>query len=196
MSRLLLRILFAAILAPVALSLGQTPTQAPTAQASASIGPAKLAWINLEQAIMTCDEGAKQLTDIQKYVDAKNSELEALKKEFEGLKNQLNMQGAKLNDDARAELEDKIETKDTALQRFQQDTQKDINARKDRITNYIGRKMIPVIEAYAKEKGLSAVLFLNPNRDAFVDQSLIVTEDIIKAYNRKNPVVTPKAPAK
>jgi Skp family chaperone for outer membrane proteins len=147
------------------------------------IGPAKLAWLNLEQAILTCDDGKREFGGVQQYVDKKT------------LKNQLNVQGAKLTDEARADLEEQIESKDTYLQRFQQDTQKDIEGRRTRVVNAIGRKMIPVIEKIAKEKGLSAVLYINPTRDAYIDVSLIITDEVIKAYNMAYPAGAAKAPA-
>jgi len=159
------------------------------------IGPAKLAWLNLEQAILTCDDGKREFGGVQQYVDKKNQELEQLRKESETLKNQLSVQGAKLTDEARADLEVQIESKDTYLQRFQQDTQKDIENRRTRVVNAIGRKMIPVIEKIAKEKGLSAVLYINPTRDAFIDPSLLITEEVIQAYNMAYPAGAAKAPA-
>jgi len=174
----------------------QQPAQpAPKAPATpAVIGPAKIAWLNLEQAIFTCEEGKREFGDAQKFVEKKNAELEAMMKEVETLKNQLQVQGAKLTDEARADLEEQIETKDTIIQRFRQDTQKEIEARRNRATNFIGRKMLPVIEKLSKEKGLSAVVYLNPTRDAYVDPSLIITEEVIKAYNVAYPV-TGAAPA-
>jgi Skp family chaperone for outer membrane proteins len=190
----MLRVLFAALWMPL-LGIAQTPAQAPATQASAVIAPVKIAWINLEQAIFTCDEGKGLLGEIQKYIETKNSELDALRKEADGLHNQLNVQGPKLTDEARTDLEDQIEVKDTALQRFQQDTQKDINGRRDRVTNYIGKRMLPVIEKVSKEKGLNAVLYYNSARDAWVDPALNITEEIVKSYNQTYPVGTPKAPA-
>lgn len=159
------------------------------------IGPAKLAWLNLEQAILTCDDGKREFGGVGQYVDKKNQELEQLRKESETLKNQLNVQGAKLTDEAREDLQVQIEAKDTYLQRFQQDTQKDIENRRTRVVNAIGRKMIPVIEKIAKEKGLSAVLYINPTRDAYIDASLIITEEVISAYNLAYPAGAAKAPA-
>ncbi len=194
MSRLMWCVLIAALWMPM-LGVAQTSAQAPAGQASAVITPAKIAWINLEQAIFTCDEGKAMLAEIQKYIESKNSELEAMRKESESLRNQLNVQGSKLTDEARADLEDQIETKDTALQRFQQDTQKDINGRRDRVTNTIGKRMLPVIEKLAKEKGLSAVLYINSSRDAWVDPSLVVTEEIVKSYNQTYQAGAAKAPA-
>ena len=184
MKRLISSIFLAAMCMPV-VAWSQTP----------ATNPAKIAWINLEQAIFSCEEGKREFGEVQKYVEKKNSELEALRKETDALKNQLSVQGSKLTDEARADLEEQIETKDTTLQRFQQDTQKDIDARRVKATNYIGRRMLPVIEKLAKERGLNAILYINPSRDAWVDPPLIITEDIIKAYNQAYPPGAAKAPA-
>jgi len=175
--------------------LGVAQAPAGAAAAPAAIGPAKIAWINLEQAIFSTDDGKKEFGEVQKFVDRKNAELEALKKEVETLKNQLSIQGAKLTDDARADLEEQIEAKDTNLQRFQQDTQKEIDSRRVKTTNLIGRKMLPVIEKVARDKGLSAVVYINPSRDAYIDPALVITDEVIKAYNQANPGGAAKVPA-
>ncbi len=190
--RLVLSTISAVLLLPL-LGLAQAP--AGTAAAPAAVGPAKIAWLNLEQAIFSTDDGKKEFGEVQKFVDRKNSELEALKKEVETLKNQLSIQGAKLTDDARADLEEQIEAKDTNLQRFQQDTQKEIDSRRVKTTNLIGRKMLPVIERVAKDKGLSAVVYINPSRDAYIDPALVITDEVIKAYNQANPGGAAKVPA-
>ncbi len=194
MSRLMLRILFAALSLPI-LGMAQTASQTSAPAAPAVIGAAKIAWINLEQAVLTSDEGKNMVSEIQKYVDTKNSENDNMRKEAETLRNQLNVQGSKLTEEARTELEDQIEAKETALQRFQQDTQKDIENRRVKMTNYLARKMQPIIEKVAKEKGLSAVLVFNSTRDAYVDPSLNITEEVIKAYNQANGAGAPKTPA-
>ena len=194
MSRLPLCILLAVTWAPV-LSAAQTSTQPTEAQSSAGIAPTKLAWMNLEQAILSCDEGQSLFREIQKYVDDKNSELDGMRKEAENLRNQLNVQGSKLTDEARADLQDQVDTKETQLQRFQQDTQKEIENRKTRAANHVGSKMQPLIEKLSKAKGVNAVLIYNSTRDAYVDPSLDITKDIIDSYNLAYPVSTPKTPA-
>ncbi len=201
MKRTLL-IIFSAVLSAPVLAMAQAPAATPAAPAApAVIGPAKVAWLNLEQAIFNCDEGKREFSEVQKFVDKKNSELEALRKETETLRNQLQVQGSKLTDEARADLEEQIEAMDTKLQRFQQDTQKEIDSRRVRTTNYVGRKMLPVIEKIAKEKGLSAVVYINPSRDAWIDPSLIITEEVVRGYNQAYPAGAAKpaaapAPAK
>ena len=193
MKRLILIFLSAVIWVP-ALAMAQAPAAAPAAPAT-TIGPAKIAWLNLEQAIFNCDDGKREFSEVQKFVDKKNSELEALRKETETLRSQLQVQGSKLTDEARADLEEQIESKDTTLQRFQQDTQKEIDARRVRVTNSVGRKMLPVIEKIAKEKGLSAVVYINPQRDAWIDPGLIITEEVVRGYNQAYPAGAAAKPA-
>ncbi len=210
MNRLIPTLLFASLLVAASLMAQNPPAQVPpqnppAAQAAApaqpaTIGYAKLAWINLDVAIFSCDEGKRELSLVQQFVEKSNADLEAKRKASDNLKNQLQVQGSKLTDEARADLEDQIEAKDTEIQRFQQDTQKEIDKRRNNTTNYILRKMLPVIEKIAKEKGLNAVQILNGQRDAWVDASLIITDEVVKGYNAAYPVTAakpaPAAPAK
>lgn len=194
MNRLMLPVLVAALWMP-GLSLAQAPAESQAAPTAAAIQPAKIAWINLEQVIFTCDEGKSRFSEVQKFVDEKNAELDTIRKDLEKLRNQLSVQGSKLTDDARAALEGQIAEKQTALQRFQEDTQKDIESRRTRVTNYIGKRIQAAVEKIAKEKGFSAVLFFDPARDAWVDPALNLSEEVVKTYNQLYPIGASKAPA-
>lgn len=144
--------------------------------------------MNIDQVIMSCDEGKRDFGELQKYVDQKTKEGEALNNDVNTLKNQLAIQGTKLTDEARADLEEQLEKKSTQLQRFQQDTQGQVDNRRTRIANRIAKKAQPLIEKASKEKGLSFVLYLNQSLVAWVDPSIIITGEIIKAYNAAYPV--------
>ncbi|MDR1726332.1 MAG: OmpH family outer membrane protein [Acidobacteriota bacterium] len=176
----------------IAMSLSAAFAQA-TASAPAPTG--KVGWINVEQAILTTDEGAKALADIQKYVETKNAELNALRQEVDDLAKKLEVQGSKLTDEARMDLEEKATEKQTQLERFQTDTQREIDNRRNRLTSTISKKMGPVIEKVAIAKGLDAIEIFNANRDAWVNPALNVTEDLVKAYNQAYPASAPAVPA-
>ena len=186
MIRLISRVLFAVIgMSLICVS--------PIAAQNAAAQTGKIVWINMETAILSCDEGKNEFAEIQKYVEGKSADLDAMRKEYESLKNQLSVQGSKLTDEARADLEYDISTKETQLQRFQQDTQGEINNKRDRVTNYILKRLQFVIEKVAREKGFSAVMVFNPNRDAWIDPSLDITDEMVKAYNADHPVTAAKA---
>ena len=192
MRRLILSIFLAALWMPV---LGMTQPQTPATQTPAAISPAKIGWMNLDKAFMTCEEGKAIVGDIQKYIKDKQDEMDRLQQELQRLKNQLEVQGSKLTDEAQADLQAQVEAKDTAVQRFQQDTQKEIGNKKLKMQQYLAKRIQPVIEKLCKDKGLNAIQVFDPRRDALVDPSLDVTDDIVKAYNQTYAAGSAKAPA-
>jgi len=189
MKQLLLVTLVAALTLPVA-GVAQTADQ------SAAPAPTvKIGWMILDMAVTTCDEGVRNISDIQKFVDTKNSELEAMKREADDTRTKLEVQGTKLTDDALMDLEERARVQEIALQRFSEDTQRDIDSRKQRLFNAISQKMIPIIEKVAIEKGFDAIQIFDPQRDAWVNPGLNVTDDVIKAYNQAYPAGAPIMPA-
>ena len=151
--------------------------------------------MDLQQVVFSCDEGKIRFAEVQKFVDDKNKENDNLRNELDKLRNQLSVQGSKLTDEALADLQAQIDEKDTFLQRFRQDTEKEIEGRRMRVTNYLGKRLQAVLDKIAKEKGLSAILLFNSSRDAWVDPALNLSEEIVKAYNQMYPVAAAKAPA-
>jgi len=187
------RVLFVALVAVLTLTAAgiaqtaanQTTIPAPTV---------KIGWMNVEQAITTCDEAVKSIGDIQKFVDAKNNELDAKKRNAEDLRSKLEVQGSKLTNEALMDLEEKARAAEVDLQRFSEDTQRDIENRRQRLYRTISEKMAPVIEKVAISKGFDAIIIYDPQRDAWVNPALNVTEDIVKAYNQAYPAGTPTIP--
>ena len=161
MVRLLSCVLLVALWAPAA-CLGQT---------------GKIVWLNVESAILSTDEGKKEFAVIQKFVDDKTAEMASMRSEFDSLKNQLSVQGSKLTDEARADLQYQISVKETDLQRFQQDTQREIDNRRDRATSGILKKLETVIDKVAREKGLDAVLVPPGDASALTDALRRVISD-------------------
>jgi len=171
----------------------QTPAQAPSQ--AAAIEAAKVAWIDLEQVIMRSEEGKKELADLQQLIEKRTGELKALQQETQFLSDQLRVQGDKLKIEAREDLQSQIESKNLQLQRFQEDSQKEVDYRRSRITNVMAKKVIPVVEKIARAKGLSFVMYLNPTLAAYVDPSIIITDEVVAAYNAAYPPPAPKPPA-
>jgi len=197
--RLALSLLF--VFALPLIGMAQTPPQTtappPAVQTPppVEIVPAKIAFMDLNRAIAETDEGKRDFSVVQKYVEQKNQDLRALQQESQALQEQLQVQGDKLTNEARADLEFQVQTKATQLQRFQQDTQQDIDNRRVRVTNQIGSKMLPIIEQISRLKGLQAVFYLNPARDGWIDPSLDITAEIIAAYNQTHPLSSAPAAA-
>lgn len=172
------------------------PQAGQAAAAPSNLGTVKLAFVNIQQAVLTCDEGKNEDAKLQQYIDSKNADLQLKQKNLETKKNNFDVQGSKLTDEARADMADEIDRLDTELQRFQQDTQKDIDGKRQRWQAVIAKKMITVISKVAKDKGLDLIQFYDVNRDGFVSPSLFITDEIIKAYNIAYPAAAAPVPVK
>lgn len=150
--------------------------------------PAAIAFINIQQVIAACEEGKRENDDWQHWAEKKQSELEEIRKERDDLKNKLDIQGDKLIEEARLDLVDIIDAKDILLQRGQQDVQREADRRQRRLANTVYQKVLPVIEKIAEERSLDSVFFIDGNRDAYIRPSLLVTEEVIDAYNAAYPI--------
>jgi outer membrane protein len=176
-------------------------TPAATAPAtSAPTGSVKVGIIDIQQAIIGTNEGARDFEALQKKFEPKRNELSSQNTEIESLKKQLSTQGDKMNDEARTNLMKSIETKQKSLQRSAEDAQAEYQQQQNEIAQRILQKMAPVIDKYAKSNGYG-LLFDSSNpwpqgpllwATAGVD----LTKTIVDAYNSQSGVAAPPAGAK
>jgi len=152
------------------------------------------AWVDLDRAIATSDEGKKRLDELQKVVDAKATNLERMRTDLSALTNKLKSGGEKMAAADRDQLENQIGELQTRMQRFQEDSQTEVDQRKNRIGALMTRKLRPVIEKVAKSRGVNAVFYTSGTLDGWIDARRNLTDEVVKAYNAANPAAA-AAPA-
>lgn len=188
--------MFALVLAIA--SLAQS-TPAPATTTAAPTGSVKVGIIDIQQAIIGTNEGARDFEALQKKFEPKRNELASQNTDIDNLKKQLNTQGDKMNEEARANLVKSIETKQKSLQRSAEDAQNDYQQQQNEIAQRILQKMAPVIDKFAKGNGYG-LLFDSSNpwpqgpllwATAGVD----LTKIIVDAYNAQSGVAAPPKPA-
>ncbi len=182
--------------APAAAHAATPAASTPAAAApSGSTGIAKIGIISLQQAVFATNEGRRDFETLQKKFQPKQTELEASNKEIEDLKKQLNTQGDKLNEEARANLVKQIETKQKSFQRNLEDFQGDAQAQQNEIGNRILQKLADVLDKYAKDNGFSLILDVSGPQSPVVwaGSSTDVTKAVVDAYNAQSGVPAPAA---
>ncbi len=206
MRRFLLALLFtlpAAALAQAAGSadaLPAAPSATPAAGApdTAVTGSTKVGTINIEQAIFASNEGQRDFEELSKKLEPKQTQLKGLNDEVESLKKQLNTQGEKLNDDARATLVKQIEQKQKSLERSVQDARDEAQSQQNDIAQRILQKMAPIIVKYAADKSFGLILDTsNPWPQGpvlWAGPSVDITKAIVDAYNLQSGVPAPAKP--
>jgi outer membrane protein len=187
-------------------TLAQTApaASAPAPAASTTPAPAggaiRIGILDMQQAVVATNEGARDFEALDKKFEPKKVELTSLNTDVENLKKQLNTQGDKMNEEARATLVKSIETKQKSLQRALEDTRNDYQQQQGEIAQRILQKMAPVIDKYAKANGYGLLLDgSNPwpqGQLVWATQSVDVTKAIVDAYNAQSgvapPATTPK----
>ncbi len=178
------------------MSLGafaQTGTTAAAAPAPAATGPAKIGIINIQLAVAATNEGKRDFDALDKKTEPKVKELQALQADIENLNKQVQPQGDKLNDDAKANLQKQIATKTTQFQRGREDYQNEIQAQEQEILQRIYPNLMKTVDAYAKANNYTLILdwgvlqqgvtWANPGYD--------ITQQIVDNYNQSSGVPAP-----
>jgi outer membrane protein len=174
------------------------PASAPSGSAAESPttpSPTKIGIVNIQEAIISTNEGKKELEALQQKFSPKQAELKNMNDEVENLKKTFQAQSDKLNDEERNTRAKEIEAKQKSLQRSYEDAQNDFQQAEQEMINRIGGKMLNTLEKYAKANGYAVVLDVsNPQTPVlWANQGTVITKELVEAYNTANPSAAPAA---
>ena len=115
---------------------------------------AKIAFFQPEVVFQSSTDGKAALARVQALVQKKQTENAEKAKALQANQQKLQTSGSVMNDAARAQLEKEIERQQKDAERFQQDAQAEINELQQEVQNDFAKKLSPIIEQIATEKGL------------------------------------------
>ena len=155
----------------------------------------KVGTINVEAAVFGCNEGRRDADALTKKLEPKQNELKSQNEELEGLQKQLQTQGDKLNEDAKATLVKQIETKKKSLDRAVQDFQEDGQNQGKEIFSRILQKMAPTIVKYAQANSFQLIVDTSnqwpQSQVLWSGEGVDITKAIVDAYNVSSGVPAP-----
>ncbi len=143
----------------------------------------QIAVLNWNSAVVESVEGKQATAEFQKKYEARRQELNKTQEEIQNLQKQLNQGGGA--EESQATLSRQIDAKTTALKRAREDSEKEFSSMQNEILSRISRKILPVVNQYAKEKNLSVIID-SSNQAAqlvYYDKSVEITEEIIKRFD-------------
>ena len=177
----------AALTAVCLFSTVATRAQAAAPGAAAS---GKTGVINIRQAIASTAEGKQAGAELQSQFAARQSELEGLNKQINELRQRLEAGTGKLSQDEQARLQRQGEVMARQLQRKQDEYQEDVNAAQGEVFDRVGRKMVDVLDRYARENGYVVILDSSAQNTPilFASTNIDVTQDIVRLYDGAYPV--------
>jgi outer membrane protein len=171
--------------APVPASAAAATTTAPTT--------AKIAIIQFQQAVGATNEGQRDFAELRKKFEPKQNELKTQSDAIDGLKKQLQTQGATLSESARADLTRQIDDKTKSLQRSAEDAQSDFQTQMGETYQKLAEKVYQVVQAYATQAGYTLVLDASAQQSPvlWATQGTDISQAVVEAYNTKSGIPAP-----
>jgi outer membrane protein len=189
---------FRVILSSAALAAaGLLGTSAASAQSNGNGGAAaapavagKVAIINLRGAIGTTAEGKQASAELQSQFAPRSAEIDNLTKQISDLQQKLQASSGKLSQDEEAKLTAQGQRLTQQLDRRRNDFQEDAGAAQQEVFERIGRKMVDVLDRFARENGYAVVLDTSGQNSPilYASNQVDVTQDIIRLYDQAYPV--------
>jgi outer membrane protein len=177
---------------PPATTQPATPALPPQPPAPFPAG-AKIAYFNPQAVFQASADGRAAVTRVNALIQKKQTENADKAKLLQGNQHKLQTSGSVMNEAARVQLEKEIEKQTKDAERFQQDAQAEINELQQEVQNEFVKKLSPIVEALAVEKGLHLVFNASESGIAWATPGLDLTQDVIKKLDAQSkPATTPK----
>jgi outer membrane protein len=158
--------------------------------ASGATAPTKIAVINIRNAIVATAEGKQAQAQLQSQFAPKQNELQGLQKQIEELQRKMTDGARTLSDDEKAKMQREGELFSRRLQRGNDDLNEELNAAQGEIVDTIGRKMLEVLDRYARENGYTVVLDTSAQGSPVVygSSQSDITQEIVRLFDQAYPV--------
>jgi Skp family chaperone for outer membrane proteins len=120
------------------------------------------------------------VTRVNALIQKKQTENAEKAKLLQGNQQKLQTSGSVMNEAARVQLEKEIEKQSKDAARFQPDAKDEINELQQEVQNDFVKKLSPIVEQLAVEKGLHLVFNASESGIAWAAPGLDLTQDVIK----------------
>lgn len=144
------------------------------AQAGASI-----AVVDIQRLITDSSVGRATAEEFQALVEAKQEESEGLQKELQQLQQQLDQGQLSLSEERQEELAQQLEDKRIALQRFQADSQRELQAKQREMFQRLERRILPLIQQIGQQNGYKLIFNKFESGLLYAAPTVDVTEQVL-----------------
>jgi outer membrane protein len=170
--------------------LSAAAASAQSATPAGTPAPSKVGVINIRSAIVATAEGKQASAELQSQFAPRQSEIENLNKQIGDLRQRLSACEGKCSQEEIARLTTQGQKTTQKLDRMQNEYQEDVNSAQGEVIDRIGRKMVDVLDRYARENGYTVVLDSSAqgNPILYASTQVDVTQEIIRLYDSQYPV--------
>jgi len=158
----------------------------PPAQPAAAEAPrpypegAKVAFFDVQTVASNSTDGKAATAKLQELEKKKIAEIQAKNKQLEDTRNKLQTSGSIMNDQARLAAEKEVDKLTREVQFLQQEAQSERTQLQTELQVEFQRKLAPVLDQVAKEKGLHMLFDFASSGALWADPGLDLTQEVIK----------------
>ncbi len=153
-------------------AFGQTPA-----------GSLKIGFVDIQKAVNECNAGKEAKKAIVKEIEKFQRQFADKQKELQTMKEALDKQAPMLNPDARAAKEKDLQSKAREFQRWQEDSQNEVNQKRMEMERNISIGLQRVIQKLGADEGYAFIMELNENIVLFASKAVDLTDRVIKLHD-------------
>jgi len=146
---------------------------------------AKFGIVDMQQVILTVEEGKAARSQLESEIKAKESELTKQKDELDKLNNEWKNQAALLSEEARMKKQQDFQEKFMSLRNAELEFQANIKRKEQKVTQQIAMKVAQVVDKIARSKKLNAVFEMNSAGLLYLDAPQDLTQEVITEYGKQ-----------
>jgi outer membrane protein len=158
----------------------------------------KYAYINVQEIAATSNEGKGFNAKVQALQEQKVKEIQDRNKALVAAQEKLEKGASVMNETARVQLQADIERQQRDIQRLTEDAQQEITALTQQLQGEFERRLTPVVDRVAKEKGVHFIFSAQESGLVWADPTMDLTQDVIKAFDAQvtaKPAASAPAPS-
>ncbi|MBS3921301.1 MAG: OmpH family outer membrane protein [Deltaproteobacteria bacterium] len=143
----------------------------------------KIGFVDIQKAVNECNAGKEAKKTIVKEVEKVQRQFADKQKELQALKEALDKQAPMLNPDVRATKEKDLQNKVREFQRWQEDSQNEVNQKRVEMERNISMGLQKVIQKLGADEGYTFIMELNENIVLFASKAVDLTDRVIKLHD-------------
>jgi outer membrane protein len=166
----------------------QTPAPTPTpAVAVPFLADSKIAFVNMQALLSESKLGKAGLAQMKTLTDKQQADLNDKNKAIQTLQQKIQTQSTVVTPETRTQWNSDLEKAQRDLQYSQNEAQAQVEELNQRLLGDFQEKVLPIIEALAKEKGLYAIFGAAESGAAYVHPGVDLTVELVKRLDVKFP---------
>lgn len=143
----------------------------------------KIGFVDIQKAVNECNTGKEAKKAIVKEVEKFQRQFADKQKELQTMKESLDKQAPMLNPDVRATKEKDLQNRVREFQRWQEDTQNEVNQKRMEMERNIALGLQKVIQKLGTDEGYTFIMELNESIVLFASKTIDLTDRVIKLHD-------------